>query len=347
MQKAFPFQPTILDKHAKESIMKMESVILRYDYRQKGVFPVPKKRILYAGSAEICFAIDAPFVPESGETLLSDGKYAFSPSGHGMLTAIAAGRLGYDAVLCGRVGDDYYGDRLLGLCRNEGLHVSNITTDRELQTGLSVTVNEKKNGKRTIRFPGANTHISGTQIEDALSCYPDAVAVSMDLPRSTVFRAAASAALQGIPLFLDAAGIGSEIADYPFEKINKAEILFIDEKEADFLADAAGGNEEKKKMACYSLCKRFNVKYVILRLGKKGCFLYDGKYFSAIVSADADPLDEDGAVEAFTAALIGEYLETENIEKAAKFANNIAALTASRIGGYSSLPTKEEASYLK
>lgn len=306
-----------------------------------------RKRILFAGSAEICFHIHAPHYSSLPTPTVPNGTYSFSPGGHGMLTAVAAGRLGYDAVFCGRVGDDYYGDRLIGICRNEGLHISNVTTDRELQTGMTLTVQESPRSIQTIRMPGANQNLSGSQIEDALSCYPDAVALSMELPRAAILKASSAAAAQGLPFFLDVGPEGPSLADFPFERLNRTEILLINEQDAEAFADDASGNEEKKKRACYNLCKRFPVKYVILKLGKRGCFLYDGKYFSAVVSSDADPLDITGASEAFSAALIGEYLETGDIERAARFANNVSLLTASRIGGLSSLPTKEEAAYLR
>lgn len=306
-----------------------------------------KKRILFAGSSEICFSVDSPRMSSPESLTVPDGKYVFSPGGYGLLTAVAASRLGYDAVFCGRVGDDYYGDRLIGVCRGEGLHISNVTTDREKQTGMVLTLMENHLPVRTIRLPGANRTLGGAQIEDAMSCYPDAVAVSADLPAVSVLRASAAAATNGLPFFLDAGPAEADLADFPFERLSKTEILLIGEKGAELFGGDSSGNEEKKKTACYQLCKRFPVKYVVLKLGKRGCFLYDGKYFSAIVSSDADPLDSAGSSEAFSAALIGEYLETGNIEKAAKFANHISLLTASRVGGMTSLPTKEEAVYLR
>ncbi|MBQ3935153.1 MAG: hypothetical protein II715_04975 [Clostridia bacterium] len=309
---------------------------------------MPRKRILFAGSAEICFSVDAPGNSAGSLRVSPNGKYAFSPGGQGLLTSVAASRLGYDAVFCGRVGDDYYGDRLIGVCRSEGLHVSNVTTDRELQTGMALTLLEDGRLVRTVRLPGANKTLSGAQIEDAMSCYPDAVSVSADLPLAAVLRASSAASMQGLPFFFDADTAGADLSNFPFERLSKTEILLINELDADaFAGESSAGNEEEKKTACYNLCKRFPVKYVVLKLGKRGCFIYDGKYFSAIVSSDSDPLDPAGASEAFTAALIGEYLETGDLEKAARFANNISLLTASRIGAMSSLPTKEEAKYLR
>ena len=306
-----------------------------------------KKRILFAGSAEIGFTIDAPYYSSLSTPTVPNGKYSFGPCGHGLLTAVAASRLGYDAVFCGRVGDDYYGDRLIGICRNEGLHISNVTMDREQQTGMLITIQEDHNSVRRIRIPGANKNLGGAQIEDAMSCYPDAVSVSADLPLTSILRASSAAESRGLPFFLDVGPAGSDLSEFPFERLSKTEILLINEKDAEAFAGDSFGNEEKKKTACYTLCKRFPVRYVILKLGKRGCFLYDGKYFSAIVSSDADPLDPSGSSEAFSAALIGEYLEKGDIEKAARFANNVSLLTSSRVGGISSLPTKEEAEYLR
>lgn len=304
---------------------------------------MPRKRMLFIGGAQIRFAVGTTRLPSPGEIIRSEANYTFAPCGRSILGAIAAARLGYDAAVCARVGDDYYGDRLREVCKKEDVHSANITVDPSLQTGLALEMVEQSGISRTILYPGANRSLALEHAESALTCLPDAFVASLEAEPSAIAQISALAAERGIPFFVDAtAGRGVVPADFPFEQLSRAEILLLDEEDAYIFSGIHPVNEEQRKMACYALRKRFDVRYILLRLGNRGCFLYDGKYFSAISAFDEDPADLAGASEAFTAALIGEYLQTGDLRAAAEFANGVFAKTASKAGGYRSLPRRSE-----
>lgn len=304
-----------------------------------------RKRILFVGSSQIRFAVGTPSVPAPAEVIRSDANYQFSPGGRSALCAIAAARLGYDAALCTRVGDDYYGDRLAKVFQNEGLHARYVTVDREHQTGLSLDLIEQDGSCRTVLFPGANRSLSVTHAEAALGCYPDAIVASLETEPETVLQLSALAAAKKLLFFLDAtAASGRFPQDFPFEQLARTEMLLLDEVDALAFTGIQPSNEEQRKLACYTLRKRFDVRYILLRLGSRGCFLYDGKYFSAISAFDEPPVDTAGASEAFTAALIGQYIASGDLRAAAGFANSVYAHAASLPGGYPSLPKREEIS---
>ena len=304
---------------------------------------MPRKRMLFIGGAQIRFAVGTARTPAPGEILRSEANYTFAPCGRSILGAIAAARLGYDTAICARVGDDYYGDRLRDVCKKEGIHSSNVTVDRTLQTGLALELVEQSGVCRTILYPGANRGLDRSHAENALACLPDAIVASLEAEPEAIVQFAALAAERGIPFYVDAtARRGVVPADFPFEQLARAEILLLDEEDAYTFSGVSPINEEQRKMACYTLRKRFDVRYILLRLGARGCFLYDGKYFSAISAFDEEPVDPAGASEAFTAALIGEYLNTGDLRAAAEFANNVYAKTASVAGGYRSLPRRSE-----
>ncbi len=302
-----------------------------------------RKRMLFVGSAAIRFALGTPRLPAPEETVRSDANYTFAPDGRSLLSAVAASRLGFDAALCARVGDDYYGDRLIEVCRKDGLHVSHVRTEQDAQTELLLDIVEETGSCRTIRFSGAGASLSAEDAERAFSSLPDAVVVSLEADVQTVLATAALAKEKDLPLFIDATvPRGSGTDPFPFEQIPKAEILLLNEDDALLQTGIFTNNEENRKLVCYTLRKRFDVRYVLLQLGSRGCFLYDGKYFSAISSFDVETVDPAGASEAFGAALIGAYMETGDLRSAADFANTVYAKTASRFGGFRTLPTRSE-----
>lgn len=306
---------------------------------------MPRKRMLFVGGAQIRFAVGTSRVPAPGETIRSDANYTFAPCGRSILGAIAAARLGFDAAICARVGDDYYGDRLQEICKKEGLHAANITVDRTMQTGLALELVEQSGARRTILYPGANRGLDRAHAENALTCYPDAIIASLEPEPDAVVQLSALASERKLHFFVDAtAKRGVVPADFPFEQLAHAEMLLLDEEDAYTFSGINPVNEEQRKLACFTLRKRFDVRYILLRLGSRGCFIYDGKYFSAISAFDEEPVDPAAASEAFTAALIGEYLNTGDLRVAAEFANSVYAKTASQSGGYRSLPRRADLS---
>ena len=80
----------------------------------------------------------------------------------------------------------------------------------------------------------------------------------------------------------------------------------------------------------------------MLKLGGRGCYVYDGKYCRSFAPYEVDVVDTTAAGDAFTAALTVEYLSSGSISRAAVFANVVGSLTVSKSGASSSIPTLAE-----
>ncbi len=297
------------------------------------------KRILVAGSSYIDFLASTPYIPAPDETLRSTGKYAFAPGGKGANAAVAAKALGSEVVFCTRVGDDAYGDRLIALFNEKGIDTRYIKVDRLEQTGLSVKLLEKSGRSRTVAFCGANTKICDTDIEDAFSCYPDAVLTQLEIRSDAVIAAARCANEEGLPLFIDAS---SATADFPIEKLERVEIFSPNEAETEILTGIRPNNLENCLRASIALCNKADIKYVVLKLGSRGCYVYDGKYCDIVSPFDVNTVDHTAAGDIFTAALASEYLRTGDVLSAAKFANAAGALAVTKVGGVNSVPMLDE-----
>lgn len=297
------------------------------------------KRILVVGSTNIDFVLNTPYIPAPGETMISMDKYAFTPGGKGANSAIAAKAMGADVIFCSRVGDDAYGDRLISLFNERGIDTRYIKVDRLEQTGLAVVMLEKNGTNRIIAFSGANSKISDSDIEAAFSAYPDAVLTQFEIRPDAVIAAARLANDEGIPLFVDA---GSAKADFPLEKLERVEIFSPNEAETEILTGIRPDNLENCLRASISLCNRVDIKYVVLKLGERGCYVYDGKYCDLISPFDVNVVDTTAAGDVFTAALTTEYLRTGDILASAKLANAAGALATTKLGAVNSVPTLEE-----
>lgn len=301
------------------------------------------KRILVAGSSNIDFMLSTPYIPAPSETLQSAGKYAFAPGGKGANAAVAAKALGAEVLFCSRVGDDAYGDRLIALFNEKGIDTRYIKVDRLEQTGLNVVMLEKNGTSRIISYSGANKKICDADIEDAFSSYPDAVLTQFELRSDAVIAAARCAADEGLPLFVDA---GAATSDFPLDKLERIEIFSPNENETEILTGIRPNNLENCLRASIALCNKVDIKYVVLKLGSRGCYVYDGKYCDIVSPFDVSAVDTTAAGDVFTAALAAEYLRTGDVLSSAKFANAAGALAVTKLGAVNSVPTLDEVNAL-
>jgi ribokinase len=297
------------------------------------------KRILVAGSSSVDLLLNTPYIPAPGETLQTTGSYAFTPGGKGANTAVAVSSFGASSIFCTRVGDDTYGDRLITLFKEKGVDTRFVKVDRLEQTGLNVVTLEKGGKNRVISFSGANRKICEADIENAFSCYPDAVISQLEINPEAIVNAARLAADDGIKFFLDA---GPARANFPLEKLERVEVLTPNETETEILTGIRPNTLENCLRASMALCNRVDIGYVVLKLGTRGCYVYDGKYCDLISPFDVEVVDRTAAGDVFTAALTSEYLRTNDILHSAKFANAAGALTVTKHGAIASIPTREE-----
>lgn len=297
------------------------------------------KRVLVVGSANIDFVLNTPYIPAPGETMISQGAYAFTPGGKGANTAVAAAAFGADVSLCSRVGDDFYGDRLISLFADKGIDTRYIKVDRTEQTGLGVVMVEKNGTNRIVVFSGANKKINDSDVESAMTCCPDAVVSQFEVQPEAVIAAARGAAYEGAMFIVDA---GAAKPDFPLSKLEQVEIFSPNEVETEILTGIRPSNLENCLRASIALCNKVDIKYVVLKLGARGCYVYDGKYCDLISPCEVPVVDTTAAGDVFTAALTTEYLRTGEILTSAKFANAAGALAVSKKGAITAVPTLEE-----
>ena len=95
--------------------------------------------------------------------------------------------------------------------------------------------------------------------------------------------------------------------------------------------------------AALALWRRLKCRYIVIKQGARGACIYDGKHFDMIPAFRPDKVvDTTAAGDTFTAAMTLEYLRTGDIKAAARYGAAAAAISISRVGASSSIPTAEE-----
>lgn len=297
-----------------------------------------KKRVLVVGSASIDLSMTLDYLPGNGQTIMGN-KFKFIPGSKGAHAAVASSRLGADTVFCTRIGRDMNGEKLIKVYNDNNIDTRFVFNDAVKPTGLGVMMTEANGASRTVIYPGANTNISEDDLEMAFTCYPDALLLQFEIPEKIVIRATEHAKEQRIPVIIDAS---PAIRDFPLDELKNVEIFSPNESEAYLYTGIMPTDAEKSLRACQALSKIVKARYYVLKLGDRGSFVYDGKYYNVIPSYDVACVDSTAAGDAFTAALAVEYLNTNDIIKSCEFANVAGALTVSKEGAIPALPTREE-----
>ena len=299
-----------------------------------------KQRVLVISSANIDFVQRMRRVPYSGETVVeTDLGYSYVPGGKGANSAIAFARFGADTVFACKLGQDANARRLVSLYQREGIDTRYIREDPDVPTGLASILVEDNGKNRIIVYPGANMSLTAEDIESAFTCYPDALYLQLEIPDEAVIEATRRAGEAGIPVFIDA---GPARLDFPLERLGRLEVFSPNENETRIFTGISPTSEDNCLRAAIKLSTLVDAKYIVLKLGERGAFLYDGHMYDIVPAEPVEAVDTTAAGDVFTAVMTYVYLQNGSILSAVKYATCAAAISVTRMGASTSIPTLDE-----
>ncbi len=295
--------------------------------------------VLAAGDAAMDVLLNVPYAPNGGRTVVSKDRYDITPGGSGAYTAVAARRAGSGSVLCSRVGGDELGTRFLRHLKEEDVSTAYVGTDSVNQTSLNVFLLEQYGLGGKVCYGGASSRISTSDIESAFCCYPDLFTASLRLDREVLKYAAGLTRAQTIPFVLDASGAyeGFRLSD-----ILGVDVFVVGEEEAELLTGIKPSGTDNFMRVCIALCDMLPLRFVVLKLGMRGAYIYDGKYCELLMSPGLQSVDVTAEHESFVGAFSAHFAKKLDVLEATKYALAASSLAASRVGGFASIPTDEE-----
>lgn len=279
--------------------------------------------------------VRVPRFPSSGETLTGT-DVAYYPGGKGANQAVAAARLGAEVRLFGKVGDDYFGDRLLAELHENKVNVDAVEREPDCASGLaSIWVNAE--GENAIALAaGANGRVDGEYLDrhfDEIS-RADLLLLQLEIPIETIAALLKRLPTDGPTVILDPAP-AQDLSRLPLDRID---ILTPNEHELRLIS----GTDVTEEGA-FLLFDR-GVKNVICTLGEKGAIWYSGSGAMAHYSApEVEVIDTTAAGDAFNGALAW-ALQTDPLEDAIARAVIAGALATTKHGAQAALPDLQELS---
>jgi len=293
-----------------------------------------KKRLLVIGAAGVRLRLTCECLPYAGEK--TDGvKYAYSPDCLAGASAVCAVKMGMDALLLTRVGNDANGTKLLNLLREKGVNVGCAVKDSKAATSLTVMLEEDAADTRMICYRGAAMNLSAGDVEGAFISYPDCVLLRLEGSTEGVRAAESFAAKSETPLFVCASDV------------KKADEVYLPKKAHTFIGDSASVlaftgiapvNPDSALRAAFELSRKIEAKYLIFRMNNGCIYLYDGAFGKILAKGSKGHFFCD----VFAPAYIAEYTRCGNMYSSAKFALDAAHLWEACGETFDSVPTAAE-----
>ena len=297
-----------------------------------------KKQIIVVGSSNTDMIIKLDHIPRPGETILG-GEFVTAAGGKGANQAVAAARAGGKVTFVARVGRDMFGDQAIAGFVKEKINTDHVSRDKSRPSGVAL-IFVAKDGENSIAVAGgANNGLSATDVKKAKANIADAGMLIMQLetPLETVQAAADLAAKAGLHVILNPAPARA----LPDELLKKISIITPNETEAELLTGINVDSDQAAAQAADKLLAR-GVKTVIITLGSRGAFVVGDGVRKLVPGFKVKAVDTTAAGDTFNGALAVALVEGQTLTNAVRFANAAAALSVTRLGAQTSVPTRKE-----
>ncbi|MBR5233134.1 MAG: ribokinase [Clostridia bacterium] len=288
------------------------------------------------GSINMDMILTADRIPDVGENLLGN-TYSYANGGKGANQATALTRLGAEVKMIGKVGNDVNGKKLIENLEANNIDASGVSEEGS-ETGLAAILIDKDGRNRIIVYEGANGEINAGEAINSIDDDTQLLLIQFETSEDVVTAVVNHAVSRNITTVIDC----GPAKEFNLEKMQGATIISPNESETKALTGILPDNEETILEASKILKERSKAQFVVLKLGERGCSVFDGEKLTILPPYKTEVVDTTAAGDCFTAAMALEYVRTGDIYKACDMGNKAGAIAVSRMGAADSMPTISE-----
>jgi ribokinase len=294
--------------------------------------------IFVIGSLNMDLVVQTTRLPQAGETL-AGSEFHLIPGGKGANQAVAASRSGANTHMIGCVGDDAFGEIMMESLRNANVDVNGISRLSGISTGTATIIVEEGGENRIIIIPGANGRVTYDLVEQkrGLIRRSDLVILQHEIPLTTIHSIVKNCYLLDIPVLLNPA----PMYPIPMDILAGLDTLIVNESEAAALTEISIGGLDSAKESARKILDS-DVKTVIITLGENGAILLDNKGFIYHPGYKVPVVDTTAAGDTFVGGYAASKTEGKSSTDALEYACAASALSVTRLGAQTSIPTRDE-----
>ncbi|MEW6698259.1 MAG: ribokinase [Bacillota bacterium] len=289
-----------------------------------------RPRVLVVGSINMDLVSYSERIPHVGETVLGH-RFIMVPGGKGANQALAAAKLGASVTLVGAAGHDSYGDQLLGHLARQGVDTG-LVKRVNTSTGVALITVDAMGNNQIVVVPGANYQITEEDLVQRQEAFAntDIVVLQLETPLSTVGKAIELAAKYDKPVVLNPA----PAQPIPESWLNQIHYLVPNEHEVALLGGKTGN--------FYESLRKGLKKALIVTRGEQGLTYAAGGKVESMAAFKVKAVDTTAAGDAFIGGFSVALAEGLSLQDALMFAGAVAALSVTREGAQTSLPSRQE-----
>ncbi|MDD9150477.1 MULTISPECIES: ribokinase [unclassified Sporolactobacillus] len=294
------------------------------------------KNIVVIGSLNYDIILKQQRMPHKGETYVGD-EMVQGPGGKGSNQAAQCAKLGLPTTMVGKVGDDRFGEALVGALKAVGVNVSMIRKQGSTGMGL-VHVMPDGDYYSTI-IKGANTLITKNDIDEIKDLMDQAgfIILQQEIPQEIIDYIITTCENSASKIVLNNAPAKKIKADV----LKKADVLVVNETEAAFMIGREiqtvdDGAEAGKEIL------PLTGGMVVVTLGSAGAIVVTEKQALYQPAYKVRAVDTTGAGDSYIGAFVYGLANQFSVKESMAFASKVSAITVTKNGGQDSFPTKRE-----
>jgi sugar/nucleoside kinase (ribokinase family) len=267
--------------------------------------------------------------PRLGQEMLAE-RCVFTLGSSTALCAANLAALGLSVGIVGKVGQDAFGDFVIGCLRRCGIDTSRVIRDASVRTGVTVSLAYPED-RAMVTFAGAMASLRAAEVDleylvGARHFHVSSLFLQRDLQAgcAALFRRAKA---HGLTTSLDPAWDPAETWDAGIEGLyDLLDILFVNRVEA-----AALGRDSDWRSAARHLGKRMPL--LVVKGGREGASVLRSGAWEEQRGFPVDALDPTGAGDAFNAGFLFGFLADWPLATSLRWANACGAMTVGQPGG--------------
>jgi len=296
------------------------------------------KDIIVIGSLNMDLVTQTNRLPLPGETI-HGMQFKMVPGGKGANQAAAAALLGGRVYMAGNVGADSFGEQLINNLNDKGVNCDNVRSVSGTSTGIATILVDERGENSIVVVAGTNYLMIKADVDAVkpLIATCGYMMLQFEIPLEVVAYAIKTARQLGVQTVLNPAPAYQEGSAF----IHLVDYLILNETETELFSGMRVTGIETAERAARTLLER-GVKTVLVTLGGDGVLMVTGDTVRHVPAWKVKVVDTTAAGDAFTAGFTVALAAGKSLEDAVKYANAVGAITVTRFGAQTSLPTSEE-----
>lgn len=287
--------------------------------------------VLNFGSLNIDHVYCVDHFVRPGETLESL-NYSVFCGGKGLNQSVALARAGVKTAHAGKIGRD--GIFLKEFLEESGAQTSHILIG-DTPTGHACIQIDAGGQNSIILYGGANAEISDNEIISILDTVAPGTWLLLQNEINSIPFIIDEAGKRQLKIAFNPAPCNDAVRNYPLDKVD---LIFVNEIEAAQLSSCSGSFED----IADAMQKMLPDTQIVMTLGENGAYYFSGSKRIFTPAVQTRVVDTTGAGDTFCGYFLASLLRGYTPEKAMEYAARAAAITVSRPGAGSSIPSAGE-----